>query len=278
MKIFIETFELTYPIFLSILLIGLAFFYKFSAGKKEIRLSFSFLSFPIVLKRKAYLRIIFTILSILSIVFLFVRDYSEFLSARFSYDVFYDRPGLENALNDLKRVSGNVIVSPNWYELRNQYLRRMDSLLTTHIPKYKRFFSYDNVEDHLVSHGKAEHKVEYFGFWQKYKLVKVSGITKHILHFPQSEPIEFETRYNLLEKPENLIRTSLKDFLSFEIVVQPTMAQSLLIHSDEIYEAELVGITHVRFFPYNSLEKTVFSFKSESGLVPLGYTYYRKED
>ncbi len=278
MNTFFEILELTYPVIFSIILVLLAIFSKFSSKKKELSINLPFFSVPYAIKQKNVFRIIYLIFSVFFLVFVFVRDYSSFFPTRLSFDIFYDKQGLNQTIIAMQKIDEKLIISNDWILLRNHYFQKMDSILAHNFPSLQRIFTNENALDYLVSHGKAEHEIEYFGFWQKYKISKVSGITQHTLHLPAKEPIGFQTKYNLLEKSENLIIPSLKDFFNFEIIVQPTMAQSLMIHSTKIYETELIGITHCIFFPYNSVEKTIFSFRAENGLVPLGYTYYREED
>lgn len=279
MNIIFEIFQLTFPLLFALIIIVIAIFSKFSELTKEFTINLPYIGIPIKLKKKTYLRILLILIFFSFITYQFTRDYSGFFKSRLNFEVFYDKEGIEKSILDIKRITKKIKFATNWFELRNNYFNKLDSMLIFYKTEHKKFFSYNNVDKYLVSFGEAHHELKYIGFWQRYKITQISGITTHKLHFPNSEPIKFTTKYELLDKPENLVQPTLKEFFSFEMVVKPTIAQKLIIHIDKsIYETELIGITHLVFFPYNSLEKTVFAFNSEYGLVPIGYAYYKEEE
>lgn len=273
-----EIFAIFWPLILSLIAITISIFLSPSTTSKVIGLNFLNFNIPITLRKDTYVRVLLIILTLGLVIYFFVRDYSSFFPNRLTYDVFYDLKGLNTALESIKPIlDKNTSISPKWQYERASYFQHMDKIIKKKFHDIKVLFSYDKYEDYLVSKGTAEHGVQYFGFWQKYKIIKISGEINHFLYPPEMKAIKLRTSYNLLDRPENIIEPKIGDFFRGKIIVKPTMAQSLMILSEEIYEADIVGLTEVRFFPYNTLNKTIFCFKTENGLVPLAYTIYKEE-
>ncbi|MDP1853389.1 MAG: hypothetical protein Q8L26_04225 [Candidatus Omnitrophota bacterium] len=279
MKFILEVLNIFWSICLAIIAIVVSFLIPKSKKRKEVGVGLSIFSFTINFRKDTYIRGLLVLLGISFLGFTFVRDYSSFFPKRVSFEIYYDSNGLKQAIESIRPLlEDGMKISPDWENKRRAYFQELDKIIKSKIPQYELFFSYDHVEDYLVSKGKAEHVVELFRFWQQYKITKVNGLVQHRLHPPDMNPIELETRYNLLDRPKNLVLPTIRDFFRGRKLVAPTMAQSLIIHTDKVYEAEIVGLTEVRFFPYNTLEKTIFCFKSEAGLVPFSYTFYKEEE
>ena len=247
---------------------------------KGLALEFSiplyFVTIPVKIERVELINIFLFFCAIVAVLYSFFRNYSFLLPTKVTFDVFYDKEELNNKI----KILNSILIKPlplfeNWEDKRTEKFKWLDSKLneSTDINK---FFSHQELGKYLSSKGKAEHGLVFHKQWQRYEITKVSGEMLHVLHVPNEEPIEIETRYYLLNTNRNYINVAIFDFFSGRCMVRPIMAQSLLYHSRRLYEIEFSGVTFVRIFPFASLEFTIFCFEENSKFIPMAYAIYRK--
>lgn len=275
MDVAINFLKVCWPILSSVLLFILIFFIPKTDKQFELGISRFGFSVPISVNATLGKRVLLAIFAIASLCSMFLRDYSSFFTGDVVYDVYYDVEGIEQCIFKIEDESLDELIHEDWKRLRLEFYADLDSTIQKAIPQSESFFSYQNIEDYLFSIGRGTHKVSYFSFWQKYKIDHVEGYVEYELHPPESEIIEFETRYFLRNKKDNIVSPSFKEFISGEIVTKSTMAHSMLIHSKEYYQAEIIGLTKAKIFPISKFEFSLFCFEDpEKKLIPYGYAYY----
>lgn len=215
------------------------------------------------------------LITLLSILHFFFRDYAFMFPRYVNYDVYYDKEGLSGKISKLQLVLRKQLPIPEeWDAMRQETFCWIDSKLAA-AGMHGDFFSRPKAEQYITSKGKAEHVMKLQRHWQKYRLTEINGTILHTLYFPGIEPQEIQTHYQLLESSRNTLRLKLRDFLTGCYVAMPRMAQQLFrLDSHKIYDAEIVGITFIRIFPLSMLEYSVFCMEKDDILVPIAYAEY----
>jgi len=274
MSILSQVLRLTLPLIGAITAAVAAFFAPTLPGPLVLDINLVVVSIPIPLKSPLFVRTVLGAVSASLLLFMLCRNYGPFFPTHLKLRTYFDEDGLARAVAYVWAARPDIPLAEDWHSQRVQYLTELDHRMRQQLPHYGPFFTAPNVGRYLRSEGTATHGVEHAGFWQRYTITEVSGNMTHFLTPPGASQEELETRYALCDTGYNVIEPSLREYLRCVTVVRPIMNQSLSCHNRSFYEARIVGVTRVRFFPFVSLDRTVFCAEADKGLVPIAYAVY----
>lgn len=236
-----------------------------------------FLEIAIPISSRIACRAILILLSLFSLNYYFLIDFSSLFPERFKMTVFYDDEGLRHSLSffskeELKKMG----YAPINYDLSRIYYEALDKKIKG-ILNYKEFFSLKQGIVH--SEGEVFFKVEKVSGVHNYCITESKGELIHILERPNAKSISFKSFFEKSASSHDYLNYPLTEVLKGEVVLQPRFKQIIAenYRSDGVlFDHTLVSAIKISFFPLPKIENTVYFFELEGkGLIPVAYAIYK---
>jgi len=268
-----ELFSMYWPLLLAALFFYVSFFFNIKEfTDKDEKVNTTIIIPPISFSLPIPISAFYSkgILFLIAIVFLVIvpitRDYTQFISERYSLVVSYDTEDIERALEDFSDSElDKMKIKQGWQTDKDVMLNKLDSKVVEYstITKFK--FSA------CRSIGETFCPIKKIGGLQKYRIPKSNGFLIHSLSLPDSKPYSFETKFHLIQPTKiklnifNIIKNSLIIELPYRQIASPKL-------SKKIYPCEIIAVTKISFLPLIEVGNTLYLIENENGYrIPIGF-------
>lgn len=204
-----------------------------------------------------------------------VLDYSDLFVSHFHLDVFYDEPGLREAIREL-RIKSTVskLLAAADERHREKHLASLDNEIRK-VAHIDCFFTTAACES-IYSTGETSFKVAKTRGLQQYRIVESSGHLTHTREVAGRKAIHLYTLFEHLPSAADHLRFGWREVL-LGIVLAPQFKQILAedrTSDSVIYRAQVVGLTYIRIFPWPCVSRTVYCAIGETEIYPIAYAVH----
>lgn len=238
---------------------------------------FSFAEFRIPFNVWAF-RSILALITLVSALSLTLMDYSDIFPTDLRMDVFYDEPGIVEALSQFDDAERSSLGIPdNYQQFQTQYYQDLDAEVMR-ILGISQYFYMNHGSIH--SSGRTTFRVSRISGIQKYHITEAQGELLHTLELPNELPKQFKTFFEKLITKDDYISPTLPHLITHpSVILKPQFKQYLAQNMKAegvLFHHTVIGVTKVIIYPWPDFTNTIYFAKNASGgLVPIAYAIYQ---
>lgn len=238
-----------------------------------------FVDWPIPISTVFAVRIVITVLSVISFAYPAFRNYSDLFPDFFSMKVFFDDKGISKAIEQFDdRDLARFNLVENWTPEKKKYFEIIESKLkNNHIPGPSGF-RFSDPSYNVFSSGNTEFKVRKVAGFQKYRIVSAGGSVEHCCEKAGEVTYKASSEFELMSSSQNLISIKLWDMYlptGWTHTLSPKFKQIFKNSEGErCWDHTLIAITKIRYFPVPSIGKTLYLYQPDlldPNVVPICY-------
>ncbi len=230
---------------------------------------------PIRIRRSLFIAGFLACAALWALVSMFTRDYSSFFPSKLKLEVFYDRDGIRETVEDFRVAQPALQVATDWEGKRALYYQELDR--ETASPSGSGHF-FGN-ERFVHSRGEVTFVVKKVSGFQSYHIEDAHGEVLHELALPGQPKQQLLTAFEKLETASDYLHPTFRQLvIEREFIIKPRFKQYVgaeKLVSTLAFKTAVVGVTKIRVFPLPEFSRTLYlADLPGSGLVPIGYAVY----
>lgn len=281
MKLIVTLSKLYLPVVLLILILFMSF------SKKQIDIDiFSLFKFPISIKGTIVgLQIkwvVFALYLLGTFFYYLTLDFSAFFPHQMEMTVhFNEKKGITDLINKMKlnEVNGLDVVNDS-LEINN-FFQTSDSIIKQYL-SYNDFYTTAVVDkkDVLEIVGNATFSVKKMAGIQSYQIVSSHGELRHKKIIKGKDEEKLITKFEKIVSPNDKIVIRNPRQILEKIIISPSFSQSLIINGkgEEKLQEILIGVTMITSFLVPAFSNTLYLYRKEDKLIPIGYAVYCQKE
>ena len=252
------------------------------------KISLGFISSDfIVSKSKLIKGIVSVSILLLLIVYYAELDFSGFFPKKIRMTVHFDQSGVKKLMSHISidEIDG-MPIDRNDSTSIFVYIKKSDSTIFNHFG-IRDYFSKALLlnQARLESKGETRFIVKKKDGFQNYYIEESLGQLTHSLFEPKKEIREIKTSFTKIVSPNDKIDVDISSLLiGKEIIISPLFVECL-INNPNATEKELIemdhflyGVTSIKVFPIPKYSNTIYLYRVNGKLVPIGYAVYIAEE
>ncbi len=250
-----------------------------------LRVSLGFLSTDIPVKNILLAKSLALIIVSFSLTsYYFALDFSNFYPDKLNVTCHFDKHGIKELIKEIgvNEIEGLPIIFENkeYDNVLKEYITQADTFVQHYI-NHKSFFA-NPILLHLAnleSKGHTTFNVKKKRGLHNYYIGKSAGELIHTLYRPNLTPIKVKQHFVKTSTQHDKIKLNLLSAIfGGKIIIAPVFNQSLATGATEIkLNHSIYCLTALTVMPYPTYSNTLYLYRKENKLYPVGYAVYIAE-